>query len=61
MHSPLLKKAEDKAVIKKDEPKDEKDSSESTPPAKKLCTVYAKQINRLPPGDHGLVKEIFGV
>ena len=58
MFSPLLKKAEDKAVVKTDE-KDQK-GEPSPPAAKRLCTVYAKQLSRLPTGDQGLVKEILG-
>lgn len=54
-NSPLLKKAEEKAGVKKDESPD--DGCTPSPPAKKLCTVYAKQLTKLPPGDQGLVKE----
>ena len=53
-NSPLLKKAEEKACVKKDE---SDDGSTPSPPAKKLCTVYAKQLAKLPSGDQGLVKE----
>ena len=54
-NSPLLKKAEEKACVKKDESPD--DGSTPSPPAKKLCTVYAKQLAKMPSGDQGLVKE----
>lgn len=54
MLSPLLKKAEEKAGVKKEESPDSKSGS---PPVKKLCTVYSKQLARLPQGDQGLVKE----
>lgn len=54
MLSPLLKKAEEKAGVKKDESPDSKSGS---PPVKKLCTVYSKQLARLPQGDQTLVKE----
>ena len=53
MFSPLLKKAEEKTGIKKDEA----ESPDPSPPAKKLCTAYAKQLAKMAPGDQGLVKE----
>eukprot|EP00435_Cladocopium_sp_Y103_P004363 s5416_g1.t1 len=59
MFSPLLKKAEEKTGIKKDEG----DSPDRSPPAKRLCTTYAKQLAKMAPGDQGLdllqVIEIF--
>jgi len=54
MFSPLLKKAEEKAGFKKEE---SPDSKSGTPPAKRLCTIYAKQLAKFPPGDQGLVKD----
>lgn len=58
MFSPLLKKAEEKACVKKDENTESPDSKDGGPsPPKKLCSVYAKQLARMPPGDQGLLKE----
>eukprot|EP00435_Cladocopium_sp_Y103_P029455 s2934_g7.t1 len=54
MFSPLLKKAEEKAGLKKEE---SPDSKSGTPPQKRLCTVYAKQLAKFPAGDQGLVKD----
>lgn len=53
MLSPLLKKAEEKAGIKSESP----ESKNGSPPTKKLCTLYSRQLARLPAGDQGLVKE----
>lgn len=58
MFSPLLKKAEEKACAKTDEKSESPDSKDGGPsPPKKLCTLYAKQLARMPPGDQGLLKE----
>ena len=54
MFSPVLKKAEEKSgIFKKDE--DAKDVAEG--PAKRLCSLYAKQMAKLPEGNPGLVKD----
>lgn len=54
--APRLKKAEEKAGVKKDESPDSKDGT--PPPAqKKLCTLYAKQLSKMPEGDQTLVKD----
>lgn len=51
--SPILKKAEEKA--KKEDP-DSKDADTVSPP-KRLCTIHAKRLAKLPEGDQGLVKD----
>lgn len=51
LFSPALKKAEES--LKKEE---SPDSKEATPP-KRLCTLYAKNLAKLPEGDQGLVKD----
>ncbi len=54
MFSPVLKKAEEKSgIFKKDE--DAKDVAEG--PAKRLRSLYAKQMAKLPEGNPGLVKD----
>ena len=51
LFSPALKKAEES--LKKEE---SPDSKEATPP-KRLCTLYAKNLAKLPEGDQSLVKD----
>ena len=52
-HSPLLKKAEEKAgAVKNEDDKGQEDS----PQTKRLCTIYEKKMKCLPEGDLGLVK-----
>lgn len=55
MFSPVLKKIEEKVQVKKDE-----DSKDGSPPLKKLCTAYTKQLAKLPAGNQGLVKDMSG-
>lgn len=49
LHSPVLKKAEDQASVKKEDGK-----AEDSPAAKRLCTIYEKKMSKLPEGTWGL-------
>ena len=50
-HSPVLKKAEEKAGVKSEDK-----VQEDSPAAKRLCSIYEKKMKSLPEGDLGLVK-----
>ena len=51
-HSPVLKKAEEKAGVKSEDK-----VQEDSPAAKRLCSIYEKKMKSLPQGDLGLVKD----
>ena len=50
-HTPFKQKVEERSQVKR---------SEAEQPAKRQCSHYEKQIQKLPPGDLGLVKEPVG-
>ena len=54
--TPFKAKAEERLRLCKDG-KPEVDSKAEEPAAKRLCTVYEKQLAKLPAGDQGLVKD----
>lgn len=56
LQSPVLKKAEEKATVKREDGK----SNEESPSAKRLCGIYEKKVSKLPAGDLSLVKDFQG-
>ncbi len=55
--TPFKAKAEERIRLLCKDAKPEADTKVEEPAAKRLCSVYEKQLAKLPAGDQGLVKD----